>query len=169
MSSDDLFVTIDSRSPRRIFFIDATSTGHPGVVVIATYEQLYYCLKTPGIRNLSGEWTNILRDLEIQIKKEDVLAIREDSDKWKQFCDAIVLCMSLRKELYHSAIPMIPSYIMNTLNLRICIRCGQGTIPLLACSKCKVKYCSAECQRLDWPLHKTECTSPDQQKEFVIH
>lgn len=39
-----------------------------------------------------------------------------------------------------------------------CRECGNASGTLLRCSKCKLaKYCSRECQKKDWPLHKTQC------------
>lgn len=43
-----------------------------------------------------------------------------------------------------------------------CFRCGKkqqiGMAPLQRCSRCKVaKYCSVDCQRADWRIHKQVC------------
>ncbi|KAG8739655.1 hypothetical protein FRC10_005357 [Ceratobasidium sp. 414] len=38
---------------------------------------------------------------------------------------------------------------------------GSGKPNLSACSKCKkARYCSAACQRQDWPAHKKDCNKP---------
>ncbi|XP_064395526.1 histone-lysine N-methyltransferase SMYD3-like [Halichondria panicea] len=40
----------------------------------------------------------------------------------------------------------------------ICEHCFNRSESLKKCSRCKfVYYCNSDCQRLDWPLHKTEC------------
>ena len=42
---------------------------------------------------------------------------------------------------------------------QICSSCKKTSTTLHRCSCHKVSYCSAECQRLDWTLHKHKCTS----------
>ena len=40
-----------------------------------------------------------------------------------------------------------------------CSICGQTEGQLKNCGRCGVKkYCSAECQKMDWPRHKDQCT-----------
>jgi hypothetical protein len=40
----------------------------------------------------------------------------------------------------------------------ICRNCGAAREKMLWCSQCKiVKYCSKECQKLNWPIHKSGC------------
>ena len=42
-----------------------------------------------------------------------------------------------------------------------CAECGRAPEKLSRCSRCKVvKYCSAECQRKAWDVHKASCGSP---------
>ena len=41
---------------------------------------------------------------------------------------------------------------------QICSSCKKTSTTLHRCSCHKVSYCSAECQRLDWTLHKHKCT-----------
>jgi hypothetical protein len=48
-----------------------------------------------------------------------------------------------------------------------CNNCGESLSPLLTCAGCRsVKYCSKECQRLDWKEggHKEECADLKEQK-----
>jgi hypothetical protein len=40
----------------------------------------------------------------------------------------------------------------------VCSKCGKGDEKLLKCGRCHaVKYCSRECQKLDWGVHKNIC------------
>ncbi|TCD62460.1 hypothetical protein EIP91_006830 [Steccherinum ochraceum] len=44
------------------------------------------------------------------------------------------------------------------LDEKKCRSCGKTDVALKICSKCHtVKYCSAECQRKDWSVHKISC------------
>eukprot|EP00930_Biecheleria_cincta_P012577 TRINITY_DN11655_c0_g1_i1.p1 TRINITY_DN11655_c0_g1~~TRINITY_DN11655_c0_g1_i1.p1 ORF type:complete len:493 (-),score=80.27 TRINITY_DN11655_c0_g1_i1:62-1540(-) len=44
-----------------------------------------------------------------------------------------------------------------------CSKCGKSMQIRLQCSKCKqVTYCSAACQRDDWPSHKQSCKKPEE-------
>ncbi|KAJ8488353.1 hypothetical protein ONZ51_g3596 [Trametes cubensis] len=48
------------------------------------------------------------------------------------------------------------------LDEKVCVVCGKGDGPLKWCAKChKIWYCSKECQRSDWPVHKKTCVSHD--------
>eukprot|EP00002_Diphylleia_rotans_P009315 TRINITY_DN1942_c0_g2_i5.p1 TRINITY_DN1942_c0_g2~~TRINITY_DN1942_c0_g2_i5.p1 ORF type:complete len:359 (-),score=68.75 TRINITY_DN1942_c0_g2_i5:242-1318(-) len=41
-----------------------------------------------------------------------------------------------------------------------CAECRSSTATLLRCSRCRsARYCSSQCQRKAWPLHKDECQS----------
>ncbi|KAI0841971.1 hypothetical protein F5Y06DRAFT_292793 [Hypoxylon sp. FL0890] len=41
---------------------------------------------------------------------------------------------------------------------KVCFGCGANDVELQKCNQCKmVRYCSKECQRTDWPIHKTVC------------
>lgn len=42
--------------------------------------------------------------------------------------------------------------------LQRCSTCNKASAELFSCSRCKAfAYCGRECQRKDWPTHKTEC------------
>lgn len=41
-----------------------------------------------------------------------------------------------------------------------CGKCGKGGKALMKCARChKVAYCSKDCQRLDWKVHKRTCSA----------
>ena len=47
-----------------------------------------------------------------------------------------------------------------------CRNCGKDIVKHLMCGQCKaVEYCSAKCQKDDWPYHKRNCKKPEEQKE----
>ncbi len=49
---------------------------------------------------------------------------------------------------------------MNAINS--CKNCGHNDIPLRSCVGCqRVRYCSRECQRADWPIHQAGCISSE--------
>jgi hypothetical protein len=42
-----------------------------------------------------------------------------------------------------------------------CGQCGKQLATPLRCSRCRARwYCSPECQRTDWPKHKSTCHPP---------
>mmetsp|Transcript_55253 Transcript_55253/g.145449 ORF Transcript_55253/g.145449 Transcript_55253/m.145449 type:complete len:321 (-) Transcript_55253:14-976(-) len=46
-----------------------------------------------------------------------------------------------------------------------CRNCGKDIVKSLRCSQCKaVEYCSAQCQKDDWPYHKRNCKKPEEKK-----
>ncbi|KAJ7502694.1 hypothetical protein B0H11DRAFT_646961 [Mycena galericulata] len=46
------------------------------------------------------------------------------------------------------------------LSCPVCFKCEGPEFKLRLCAKCNhVRYCSKECQKKDWPLHKTSCSN----------
>jgi hypothetical protein len=47
---------------------------------------------------------------------------------------------------------------MNDLLSTCCLNCLSTNKPLLKCNACSsVKYCSRQCQKIDWQFHKLDC------------
>lgn len=82
-----------------------------------------------------------------------------ESKEWSDFCTDCVLLAAGNKVF--SGKP----YIMGALPVQQeCVYChtprAPGTHRLSRCSDCKLAaYCSRECQRADWPYHKSLCRS----------
>jgi hypothetical protein len=49
----------------------------------------------------------------------------------------------------------------------VCAGCGIDK-PKYFCSGCRTKYCSSECQKNDWPRHKTLCTTRANHRKEVM-
>jgi hypothetical protein len=47
-----------------------------------------------------------------------------------------------------------------TTTMRVCTRASCENDGANRCARCKVSYCSAECQKADWKTHKINCTKP---------
>ena len=46
---------------------------------------------------------------------------------------------------------------------------GEGGVRLSACKGCSaVRYCNAECQRVDWPAHKLVCKILASDRELMV-
>lgn len=49
----------------------------------------------------------------------------------------------------------------DSTTLQLCEGCAPLKFGVLRCGRCDdVRYCSAECQRADWPRHRETCVSP---------
>ncbi|KAI1415915.1 hypothetical protein F5Y13DRAFT_155659 [Hypoxylon sp. FL1857] len=45
---------------------------------------------------------------------------------------------------------------------KVCLNCGADDVELQKCNRCKTaQYCSKECQRADWSIHKQVCEARD--------
>ncbi|KDR66399.1 hypothetical protein GALMADRAFT_1160089 [Galerina marginata CBS 339.88] len=54
-----------------------------------------------------------------------------------------------------------------------CFRCGRAPAvnepSFSKCARCKsVFYCSRECQKKDWPVHKRACSDSEKQRGFIL-
>lgn len=46
-----------------------------------------------------------------------------------------------------------------------CSQCGASDVVLSRCAKCKLAcYCSGECQRANWGVHKPQCRAPGEHR-----
>ena len=58
--------------------------------------------------------------------------------------------------LHQGSVSMCPEII----SCRTCFRDHSDKLPLQACSRCNATlYCSPECQKIGWKLHKQQCTA----------
>jgi hypothetical protein len=47
--------------------------------------------------------------------------------------------------------------LVNRKNKKVCVGCGKVDGAMSRCSRCMMNYCSRECQKRDWPSHKSDC------------
>ncbi|KAJ6505753.1 hypothetical protein C8R47DRAFT_1102344, partial [Mycena vitilis] len=65
---------------------------------------------------------------------------------------------------YHKSYSTSPKDMrdIRTAGKQACAVCGALAQDLRRCGKCKhASYCSKECQKADWPTHKTACSAAD--------
>lgn len=62
-------------------------------------------------------------------------------------------------DIWGDGIPMNPHWLYKSLDLDVCTTCHASGPSLQRCGKCgTATYCSAECQRGDWAVHKHVCS-----------
>ncbi len=114
----------------------------------------------PGQGGLLVPEGTLMSDL---MKFHDYLG--EDADKsLRETAWQSVLGLTMDSTLAHS--PYLPAEIEVVEERRkafgsVCVSCRSSTVPgakLLRCSGCnRATYCSRDCQKKDWKLHKLEC------------
>ena len=74
-------------------------------------------------------------------------------------------------DIFGDGIPMSPHLLYESLNIDKCTTCSVSstTKPLDRCGRCgTAAYCSAECQREDWKVHKWVCTMSAEDRGMAI-
>jgi hypothetical protein len=122
-----------------------------------------------------GAW--ILNPKESMKGDEDITDTKEIDTLSRGFAKDLILLKrwSTGKKLRHKfhveyapmdiwgdGIPMNPHWLYKSLNLlecTVCAKMAQETCPLQRCGRCgTATYCSSECQRKDWAVHKHICS-----------
>lgn len=75
-------------------------------------------------------------------------------------------------DIFGDGIPMSPHWLYSALDLAKCTTCGitaSSSKPLNRCGRCgTAAYCSAECQKSDWKVHKWVCTMSAEDRGMAI-
>ena len=76
-------------------------------------------------------------------------------------------------DIWGDGIAMSPHWLYKTLNLSKCTVCDKVSVPanpLRRCGRCgTAAYCSGECQRLDWAVHKSICNMNTEDRGQALH
>ncbi|CUA73099.1 Protein TIC 214 [Rhizoctonia solani] len=82
------------------------------------------------------------------------------------------ICPIFSLSYLETVVGNIDEYVYGRLGTTIgnCQACGgRGKPNLEMCSRCKgARYCSRECQRVDWPIHKKGCKPPDNSNSQAV-
>jgi hypothetical protein len=147
----------------RMILIDATIAGYPDVAIKTEHTTVMEVFQ-----DFSDKPTILLQAsyqrVKTQILNRNVSEIYQSPDDWDNFCNDILLYYCLRKHLENEPMPILPSYVAPMIGIQECTLCSSPTT--LKCSKCGARYCSIECQRADWHLHKVECVPYVHQKQY---
>lgn len=74
-------------------------------------------------------------------------------------------------DIFGDGIPMSPHLLYQSLDLTKCTTCATSSDakPLNRCGRCgTAAYCSAECQKEDWKVHKWVCTMSAEDRGMAI-
>ena len=75
-------------------------------------------------------------------------------------------------DIFGDGISMSPHWLYASLDLSKCTTCGiagDASIPLNRCGRCgTAAYCSVECQKKDWNVHKWVCTMSAEDRGMAI-
>lgn len=75
-------------------------------------------------------------------------------------------------DIFGDGIQMSPHWLYSALDLAKCTTCGvagSASKPLNRCGRCgTAAYCSAECQKGDWKVHKWVCTMSAEDRGMAI-
>ncbi|XP_060083307.1 uncharacterized protein LOC132562576 [Ylistrum balloti] len=59
---------------------------------------------------------------------------------------------------------------LDSSHYRKCMVCGKASPTVKTCTRCKMAdYCSKECQKQDWKLHRLQCKGPKQEVHDTIN
>ena len=77
-------------------------------------------------------------------------------------------------DIFGDGIPMNPHWLYKTLDISRCTTCDDArrspSQPLSRCGRCgTAAYCSAECQRKDWSVHKAICNMSVEDRGQALH
>jgi hypothetical protein len=140
--------------PNRLLFLNCADIGHDGLLLHLKFADFDGCIVD---RSKLERFIILLREFHDAIQDDWHSVI--GTDRWRAFQRNVSMYSILKAKLGGDGLSVLKSGIaMTKLNVKKCIRCGKDSIPLKKCQRCRVLYCSAECQRADWKLHKLECT-----------
>jgi len=124
--------------------------------------------------NINEDVIKINKDIKIKINALNSSIMLEDIDVFNKLleCNVEINSITSKREIYSVSLDLAihkkNKYMINTLleNKNIdkcrkksidCIVC-YSNIDISWCSKCNIiGYCSIECQKKDWPIHKLYC------------
>lgn len=119
-------------------FLTETSPAKTGQLHTDDYKEVKSFLMTPLL--IPGSANNV------------AIVIDGDSDDDSNHQDKSFTPPSTPSNSFSSSVPVL------SLPLHQCNRCLKFLPNMKACNSCKhAHYCSVECQKADWPDHKTKC------------
>lgn len=161
------FITIEQKEfdkidDNRKINISCHELGYENVIVQTTHGQIKDMFK-------SCEEQSKEKNIHILLQAKENIKVNIDEvynheQKWQDFCDDVAIYFSMRQYIFKQPIPIInvnprfqpEEHKRETLiEIKTCSLCDNLTTN--ACSKCGTLYCSIECQKKDWTLHKKIC------------
>lgn len=143
----------------RMLCISGDFCGYPSVVSCTAYGYIKGFLNNNFSPNDLDRMEKKVNDLETD---------NIGSPQWNEFTLAISEYAVYRYKILGKDIRLVHTSI-GMRNIPVCVYCCEDSSPLMACRNCRVKYCSIDCQRADWPFHKKECVPHRPLKKLIFN
>ena len=95
----------------------------------------------------------------------DINETSKDKVKWEQYCRNVIDYLILKLYLFDEQLNTVLNTVTKEGAISYCTHCANDANK--KCRACGCIYCSDECQRKDWPFHRSECVKlvkPDTSK-----
>jgi hypothetical protein len=147
--------------PALVAFMDQIVHEHHRELLVAYPWKCSYCMR-PATTLVHSPMSQLHQEHDPQIVSMSTPICFEGTPCWQRIVRCIHGISNDLSAMFSSMDCYVDSYMPERTSLKRCGYCAKADVidgdTLKKCSTCKaVRYCSRECQAVDWPNHKKVC------------